>query len=58
MPDQTLYITIKVQVKSDLDKQEIIDELSSECYYDFPSTENVEVVNTEWLDTSTQAPQI
>lgn len=58
MEETTLYITIKVKVKSDLPVDELIDELGSECSYDFPSTENVEVVSQEWLDTSTDKPII
>ena len=58
MEETTLYITIKVKVKYDLPVDELIDELGSECSYDFPSTENVEVVSQEWLDTSTDKPII
>lgn len=56
MTDQTLYITIAVRVKSKLPLEEAIDELGSECAYEIPSTDNVKVTSTEWLDTSTQNP--
>lgn len=54
MNTQKLYVTICVSVESDLSLEELIDEFGSECEYDFPSTENVKVLNQEWLDTSTQ----
>lgn len=54
MIEQTIYITVAVKVKSNLSLEDTIDEFGSECSYDFPSTENVEVVSTEWLDTTTQ----
>lgn len=56
MTEQTLYITIAVKVKSNLSLEDAIDELGSECAYEIPSTDNVEVVKTEWLDTTTQNP--
>lgn len=56
MTEETLYITIAVKVKSKLSLEETIDELGSECAYEIPSTDNVTVVSTEWLDTSTQQP--
>lgn len=56
MTEETLYITIAVKVKSKLSLEEAIDELGSECAYEIPSTDNVTVVSTEWLDTSTQQP--
>lgn len=58
MTEETLYITIAVKIKSKLSLEDTIDELGSECSYDFPSTENVEVVSQEWLDTTTDKPQI
>lgn len=58
MTETTLYITIAVKVKSDLPIEEVIDEFGSECSYDFSSTNNVKVVNQEWLDTTTDKPNI
>ena len=52
----TLYITIGIQVESELPIEEVINEFQSESYYNFDSTANVTVINTEYLDTSTQNP--
>ena len=49
--EYTLTVTIQVKVKSKLSLQDTIDEFGNECSYELPSTENVEVVDTEWLDT-------
>lgn len=57
MKETILYITVKVKVKSDLPLQELIDELGSESFYNIDSTDHIEVLETEWLDTSTQEPQ-
>lgn len=56
MTKTTLYIVVKVEIKSDLPLEAAIDELNSECAYEIPSTDNVRVVGTEWLDTTTQQP--
>lgn len=53
MKTHTLYVTIKVRVESELEIESVIDELSQDSYYDFGSTENVSVVETEWIDTNT-----
>ena len=58
MTEETLYITIAVKVKSKLNLEDTIDELGSECAYEIPSTNNVTVVSTEWLDTTSDKPQI
>lgn len=47
----TLKIEIYVTVESDLEYEDIIDEFSSECSYDFPSTDNVKVIGCQWIDT-------
>ncbi len=46
-------ITILAEVSSERydDIETIIDELGSESNYDIPSTDNVKVHKTEWLDT-------
>jgi len=49
--EHTLKITIMVKVTTDLSFEDAVDEIGSECEYDFPSTDNVKVVSTEWLDT-------
>jgi hypothetical protein len=49
--EYTLTVTISVKVKTNLSIEDAIDEFGSECNYDFPSTENVEVVSSQWLDT-------
>lgn len=51
--EHTFKVTILVKVKTDLDVDEALEELTSDCYYDFPSTDNVEVVNTRWEETET-----
>jgi hypothetical protein len=43
-------VTILVNVETKLELREAIDEFSCECPYDLPSTENVQVVNTEWVN--------
>lgn len=56
MTEQTLYVIIAIKVKSNMSLENTIDEFGGECNYNFPSTENVEVVNTEWIDTTTSQP--
>ena len=50
----TLYIKVKVEIETELDIEQALDELNSESLYNFDSTENITVLNTEWLDSSTQ----
>jgi len=50
----TLYIKVKVEIETELDIEQAIDEFGSESLYNFDSTENITVLNTEWLDTNTQ----
>lgn len=49
----TLFITIKVQVESDLNIESLVDEFETETDYTFNSTENVKVLNTEYISTTT-----
>lgn len=44
-------VTMQVKVKSKLSLEDAMDEFGNECSYELPSTENVEVVETEWIDT-------
>jgi hypothetical protein len=52
----TVYVTIKLVIDSDLPMDDMMDEIASECSYDFPSTDNAKVTHSEWLDTSTLPP--
>lgn len=52
----TLYAVVKIEVISELPIEDLIDELGSESYYTIDGTDNIEVIETEWLDTSTQNP--
>lgn len=45
----TLYVTVKIQVESDLEIDEIKDEFSSETYYNFEKTDNIQILDTELL---------
>lgn len=47
-----LKVTVSVEIECDEDMkyQELIDEFSQETHYEFGSTENVKVINTEFLD--------
>lgn len=47
-----LYATIRIEIESELDLENAIDEFSQGCYYKFPDTENCKVVNTAWEDTT------
>lgn len=47
-----LLVTIAVEVESDFTAlADVVDEFGSDCDYSLPSTDNVKVLNTEWLDT-------
>ena len=50
----TIYIKVKVEIETDLPIEQALDEFGSESLYNFDSTENVAILNTEWLDISTQ----
>ena len=49
---KTHYLTVKVQIKveSNLPIEEVIDQFGSETNYDFESTDDVEVLETEILE--------
>ena len=49
--EYSFTVTIQVKVKSKLSLQDAKEEFGNECGYELPSTENVQVVETEWLDT-------
>jgi len=51
MNEYTFKVTISVKVKTDLPMEAAIDEFGGDCEYELPSTDNVKVVSTEWLDT-------
>lgn len=50
-------IKVKVEIVLEISSDEydnpetMMEEISSNCMYDFPSTENVTVHDTEWRDT-------
>lgn len=48
----TLYATIRIEIESELQLDEAIDEFQSNCMYDFPDTEKCNVILTRWEDTS------
>ena len=43
------YAVIRVEVETDLDREDAIDEMNNDCRYDFPPTENIKEVSTEWM---------
>lgn len=51
MAKHIVKVIINIEFESELPFDEAMDELASECSYDFPSTDNVRVTGTEWLDT-------
>jgi len=53
MNDYIFYVTVKVKVSSNLELEKAIDEFQSESFYNFDSTDNVTVLNTEYLETKT-----
>ena len=54
---KTYYLTITVQVKveSNLSIEEVIDQFGSETDYNFSSTDEVEVIETEILEVDKSA---
>ena len=48
----TMYATIKIEVSTDLSPAEAVEEFTSDCDYFIKSTDNIKVVNTEWLETN------
>jgi len=48
----TFYATIRIEIESQLELDEAIDEFQSNCLYDFPNTEKCNVILTRWEDTS------
>lgn len=56
MNKYTVYAVIKLSVKSELEFEEMIDELEQNSLYTIPGTENVKITETAWLETTTQLP--
>lgn len=54
----TLYAVVRITVTSDAyeDVIGVIEEFGEEADYNFDSTDNVKVVDTEWIDTSAIHP--
>ena len=54
--EQTLYVTIKVVVETteEMEIDQLIDRFEQECDYNIIGCDNIKVVNTEYLETSTQ----
>ena len=46
-----VYVCIEVEIETDLDYEDAIDEFGSESDYNIGSTDNVKVVKQEWLTT-------
>ena len=57
MAKHKLYVTIAVEVESDLSIEEAIDEFTAEADYDFKATDNVEPISSEWILTTSQPPE-
>lgn len=51
MQEILFKVTIMVKVRTEQDENQALQDLSTECNYDFPSVPGVEVLNTEWRDT-------
>ena len=49
-----LYVKlyVKVRVKKEMSTQEIVDEFEQNCDYNISGTENLVVINTEYLETT------
>ena len=48
----TLYATIRIEIESELNLDDAIDEFSAGCYYEFSDTDNCKVIQTAWEDTT------
>jgi hypothetical protein len=57
MAKRKFWALIEIEIDSDLSDDEAVRELSKECAYEIPSTKNVRVVGTEWLETTNSYPQ-
>jgi hypothetical protein len=57
MAKRKFWAIIEIEVDSNLSDDEAVRELSKECAYEIPSTKNVRVVGTEWLETTNSYPQ-
>lgn len=47
----TIYATIKIEVESELNYEDAVDEFTQNCIYDFLGTEDCKVKSTEWTET-------
>ena len=47
-----LYATIRIEIESELNLDDAIDEFSAGCYYEFSDTDNCKVIQTAWEDTT------
>ncbi len=47
-----MYVTIKVEVSTKLSPAAAIEEFTENCEYFLQSTDNVEVIETEWEETN------
>ena len=48
----TLRATIRIEIESDLELDDAIDEFSAGCSYEFSDTDNCKIIKTEWEDTT------
>jgi hypothetical protein len=51
MNEYILTLSIKVKIKTNLPIEEALEQFSSEAVYNFGSTDDVEVTDTEWEDS-------
>lgn len=52
------YVSVRVVVRSNLsDPKDVVAEFEQESLYNFDSTENVEVLDTEYLKTELTHPE-
>lgn len=52
----TIYVVVKIEIETKLPLKQAITEFQEESFYAFESTDNVNVLNTEFLETTTQRP--
>lgn len=46
-----MLVTTMVEVETELEVDDAIEEFEQNCHYDYPDTENVKVIQTEWRET-------
>lgn len=51
MNEYIIIAKIKIHVRTKMDKEDTLEEFSSETSYNFDSTDNIEVTDTEYFDS-------